>query len=324
MVQAQTWNLVWSDEFDGKKVNSSNWVFETGGGGWGNAELENYTIGSNNAVVENGNLEIIAKKETLGSNSYTSARIKTYGLHYWTYGKIEARIKIPVGQGIWPAFWILGEDINDAGVGWPKCGEVDIMEHIDKESLNHGTMHWDNNGHAQYGGQIACDESQFHNYALVWDQNNLTWLLDDKQYFQGSIANNINSTEEFHKPFFIILNLAVGGTWPGNPDNTTSFPDTMFVDYVRVSTASTGIQTNMEKRYVFTVYPNPANDKLFVESDSLFGEKKFEIINLFGQVIYSNKIFKLKTVDISHLTKGTYLVKLMEGNKVEIKKFVKL
>lgn len=323
IVRAQTWNLVWSDEFNSSPLDSKNWVFETGGGGWGNNELENYTNREDNATIENGNLEIIAKNETFESNNYTSARIKTFGLQYWTYGKIEARIKIPVGQGIWPAFWVMGENITD--VGWPKCGEIDIMEHINNENLNHGTMHWDNNGQtADYGRPVTCDESKYHTYTLQWDKNSLKWLLDDNKYWEGSIADNVNSTEEFHKPFFILLNMAVGGNWPGNPDNTTTFPDTMFVDYVRVYQASTGIQNEENKKNTFNINPNPANDKLFLESNVLNGENKFQIINLFGQVIFSDKILKQKTVDLSNFEKATYFIRFVSGNTVETKKFVKL
>src|SRR6185436_15483099 len=143
---SQSWSLSWSDEFDSSAINTSNWKFETGAGGWGNNELEYYTNRAVNATVSNGNLLIIARKESYNGSSYTSARMKTQGLQSWTYGKMEARIKLPSGKGIWPAFWMLGENITS--VGWPKCGEIDIMEHVNKDTTTEGTMHWDNNGHA--------------------------------------------------------------------------------------------------------------------------------------------------------------------------------
>src|SRR6185312_14569394 len=137
-----TYQLVWSDEFNGTSVDPNNWVFETGGGGWGNKELEYYQAA--NATVSNGNLVITAKKQRVGANAYTSARMKTQGLHQFTYGRIEARVKLPVVKGLWPAFWMLGSNITT--VNWPNCGEIDVMEHINTDSLVYGTIHWYNNG----------------------------------------------------------------------------------------------------------------------------------------------------------------------------------
>jgi beta-glucanase (GH16 family) len=257
--KGQTWNLVWSDEFNDSTIDKTNWTFETGGNGWGNNELEYYTTRSQNVKTENGNLLIIARKESYSGKNYTSARMKTFGLRSFTYGKIEARIKVPVGQGIWPAFWMMG--VNNS---WPQCGEVDIMEHINLENKNYGTMHWDNNGHVSYGGNTSCDESKFHTYGIEWDANNIKWFLDGTQYFIASIANGVNSTSEFHLPFYFLLNMAVGGNWPGNPNNATNFPDTMFVDYVRVYQQVTGINENHDgnissETYCLQNYPNPFN-----------------------------------------------------------------
>jgi len=228
-----SWNPVWSEEFNETSINTSNWKFETGGGGWGNNELQYYTNRSENARIENGNLVIEGRKESYNGMNYTSARLKSQGLKNWTYGKIEARIKLPVGQGIWPAFWMLGESIPQ--VNWPACGEIDIMEHINNESAIHGTIHWDSNGHASYGiASPNIDVTQYHVYSVEWDSSSIKWFVDGAQYLEANIANNVNSTEEFHKPFFILLNLAVGGDWPGNPDGSTAFPAKMYVDYVHV------------------------------------------------------------------------------------------
>lgn len=225
------YKLVWSDEFDGTQLNTSSWNFETGGTGWGNNEKEFYQAG--NTTVANGNLIIAAKKENAGSNNYTSSRITTQGKHEFTYGKIEARIMIPVVQGLWPAFWMLGANINS--VGWPLCGETDIMEHINTDSLFYGTIHWDNNGHVSYGGKtVAASSSAYHVYAIEWDSSAIRWYLDGVKYQEANILNNINSTEEFQKPFFIILNLAVGGDWPGQTIDDTKLPASMLIDYVRV------------------------------------------------------------------------------------------
>lgn len=225
-----TYQLVWSDEFNGTSVDPTNWVFEKGGGGWGNNELEYYQAA--NATVANGYLSITAKKQRVGANQYTSARMKTQGLHQFTFGRIEARIKMPVVQGLWPAFWMLGTNITT--VGWPKCGEIDIMEHINTDSLNHGTIHWYNNGNASYGGQVTTSPSQFHVYDIEWTSSAITWHIDGVQYFTANIANGINNTTCFQNPFFIILNLAVGGNWPGNTIDNTKLPASMVVDYVRV------------------------------------------------------------------------------------------
>ncbi|MDB5125233.1 MAG: hypothetical protein JWP94_3362 [Mucilaginibacter sp.] len=228
--RALTYQLVWSDEFSGTSVNTGNWKFETGGGGWGNNELEYYQAA--NATVANGYLSITAKKQQVGSNQYTSARMKTQGLHQFTFGRIEARIKMPVVKGLWPAFWMLGSNITI--VSWPKCGEIDIMEHINTDSLNHGTIHWYNNGNASYGGQVSTSPSQFHVYDVEWTSTAINWHIDGVQYFSANIANGINGTGCFQNPFFIILNLAVGGNWPGNTIDTTKLPASMVVDYVRV------------------------------------------------------------------------------------------
>ena len=227
-----TYSLVWSDEFDGTAVDTSKWVFETGGGGWGNNELEYYQAA--NATVSNGNLMITAKKENVGGEQYTSARMTTLGKEAPTYGRIEARIKVPMGPGFWPAFWMLGSNIQT--VSWPACGEMDIMEHINDTGTIYGTMHWAVNGqHSQYGSTINVPTVvDYHVYAIEWDQNEIRWYVDDALYQTGNIQNNINSTGAFHLPFFIILNFALGGNFPNMPVNQGLLPATMYVDYVRV------------------------------------------------------------------------------------------
>ncbi len=224
------YTLVWSDEFT--NGISSDWVFETGNGssGWGNNELEYYR--QENAAVSNGELVITAKKESYAGFNYTSARMKTEGRKSWTYGKIEARLKVSVGQGLWPAFWMLGRNISS--VSWPACGEIDIFEHINREAAMNGTIHWDSGGHASYGGTYAVNVADYHVYAIEWNASSIKWFVDGAQYLEANILNNVNNTEEFHRDFFILLNLAVGGNWPGAPDSGTQFPAYMYVDYVRV------------------------------------------------------------------------------------------
>lgn len=229
---AQNWKLVWSDEFNYNGLpDTLKWGNETGF--IRNNELQYYTKQRiENSRVFNGNLMIIGRKESFKNANYTSASLVTDSKNSWTYGKVEARMKLPKGQGMWPAFWMLGQNIHT--VGWPKCGEIDIMEHINNEDLLHGTIHWFNEKHISSGGTTPCDVTKFHNYSIEWDKESINLLLDGKKYWELNIKDGINSTEEFHKPHYIILNLAIGGEWPKNPDQTTAFPDTMYVDYVRV------------------------------------------------------------------------------------------
>ena len=237
------WNLVWSDEFDGAagaNADSGKWVYETGNSnGWGNSELEYYR--SQNGVLDgSGNLVITAKQETVSGFNYTSARLKTQGKSSWTYGHIESRIKIPYGQGVWPAFWLLGDSISS--VSWPGCGEIDVMENIGKEPTKvHGTMHGPGYSGgagptATYtlpgNGKVADD---FHVFAIEWEANVIRWYVDGTLYSTKTPTDiGSGNTWVYDKPFFILLNFAVGGTWPGSPDSTTTFPQSMTVDYVRV------------------------------------------------------------------------------------------
>lgn len=231
------WQLVWHDEFDGAALDTTKWVRETGGNGWGNGELEFYTDRVENARLENGYLVIEARQEALGNQAYTSARLKTQGLGAWKHGRIEARIRIPRGQGMWPAFWMLGDDISQ--VGWPGCGEIDIMENIGKEpSRVHGTVHGPNYSGANgvggsYNLRSGAFADDFHVFAIEWQASGIQWFVDSTLY-KTVLPGDLPGRWVFDHPFFILLNVAVGGYWPGNPDSTTLFPQTMLVDYVRV------------------------------------------------------------------------------------------
>jgi len=223
-----TYQLVWSDEFDEASIDANVWNFETGGDGWGNHEQEYYQ--QQNAGIENGNLVITAKKETVGSNHYTSARMTTQGKKEFTYGKVEARMKMPVGQGFWPAFWMLGSNISS--VGWPVCGETDIMEHINTDSTVYGTLHWNNNGHVQDGGNTNSSPSDYHVYSIEWTVKSIKFYVDSVQYHETLL--NAGGTDAFHNSFFILLNFAVGGDWPGQTIDDSLLPAKMYVDYVKV------------------------------------------------------------------------------------------
>jgi beta-glucanase (GH16 family) len=229
---AQNWQLIWQDEFNGSI--GPDWVFETGNGagGWGNNELEYYR--RENATVENGNLVITAKREDFGGFRYTSARMKTQDRKNFRYGRIEARIAMPSSLGMWPAFWMLGSNI--AQVGWPASGEIDVMEHVNADADVYGTVHWQaaDGSYASYGGHTAASVTNYHVYAVEWDAYFIKWFVDGTQFHVIDITNGVGSTEEFQKDFFLLLNLAVGGNWPGFNIDEAALPAKMYVDYVRV------------------------------------------------------------------------------------------
>jgi len=245
--QAQGWQLVWQDEFHG--TISPDWVFETGNGdsGWGNNELQYYR--RENATVENDALVITAKREDFGGYRYTSARMKTQGHRSFKYGRIEARIKLPAKLGTWPAFWMLGSNISS--VGWPASGEIDVMEQINTGSDVYGTVHWQANdgSHASYGGHMSTSVQEWHVYAVEWSPTAIRWFVDGQQYHVIDITNGAGGTEEFQRDFFLLLNMAVGGNWPGFNVDNAGLPARMYVDYVRVyapATTSTSISIEAE------------------------------------------------------------------------------
>jgi beta-glucanase (GH16 family) len=239
---AQTpWRLQWADEFDGPANSApdpAKWTRDLGQSGWGNKELENYTSSTGNAFLDGaGHLVIQAIRTPEGG--YTSARLKTAGLAAFTYGKIEARMQIPYGQGIWPAFWMLGDDIKTNG--WPRCGEIDIMENIGKEPATvHGTVHGPGySGGKGIGAPFALPSGRFadafHVYTAIWERESIEFQLDGKSFKRITPADLPEGAKwVYDHPFFLLLNLAVGGNWPGNPDAATEFPQRMTVDYVRV------------------------------------------------------------------------------------------
>lgn len=230
------WMMIWHDEFTDNNLSVKNWAFDIGGDGWGNNELQYYTDRSENVRVEDGMLIIEARAEDYDNNNYTSARIKTQGLKFWRFGRYEARMKLPSGQGVWPAFWMLGT--NTRQEGWPAGGEIDIMENIGNEPFTvYGTLHAEGySGENGLGGSLITEtalSNDFHVYAIEWDENEIHWFLDDQEYFSVT-ASEVSGDWVFNNYFFIILNLAVGGNWPGAPDDATVFPQQLLVDYVRV------------------------------------------------------------------------------------------
>ncbi len=230
--------LVWSDEFDGEALNLDNWTHEIGNGcnegicGWGNNELETYTDDPSNSRLEDGKLVITARKN---EGSYTSARIKTEDKVEIRFGRIDVRAKLPKGQGIWPAIWMLGANIGE--VEWPACGEIDIMELVGHQpSTVHGTVHYDDNGYqsssSSKGLSASTFSDQFHVFTLIWERDQISWYVDNQKF--GTFTRDGTGQYPFNAPFFFIMNVAVGGNWPGDPDETTQFPQEMIVDYIRV------------------------------------------------------------------------------------------
>ena len=227
--RAIAYQLVWADEFNGTSLNTGNWNIDVGNPGV-NDEQENYQAA--NVTETGGNLVITARQQSVGGQPYTSGKIETSGKFSTTYGRIEARMALPMVTGTWPAFWMLGTDINT--VGWPECGEIDIMEHVNTTNTILGTMHWYSGGHVQYGSSTTTTPGDFHIYAVEWTPQGISWYVDNTLYVTGNITNNINNTGAFQNPFYIILNLAIGGDLSGSTVDNSSLPTNMLVDYVHV------------------------------------------------------------------------------------------
>jgi beta-glucanase (GH16 family) len=233
------YTLAWADEFTADTLNTTWWNYETGGGGWGNNELQHYR--SDNTSLVGGNLVITAKKQAFGNSAYTSSRLTTKGKKQFKFGRVDIRAALPKGQGLWPALWMLGANID--AVSWPSCGEIDIMEltgNLPTRVL--GTAHWGANGAShQFKSQSLYlsgnDNFQdaFHVFSLNWEADKMEFMVDDQVFHTITPASlNPGATYPFNKNFFFIFNVAVGGTLPGNPDGTSAFPQSMIVDYVRV------------------------------------------------------------------------------------------
>ncbi len=233
------YNLIWQDEFDGTSLNLADWTFEIWAPYTVNNELQYYTDRSDNLYLSDGALVIEAKEESYSGADYTSARIITANKQSFTYGRVDIRAILPEGQGLWPALWMLGENIFD--IGWPACGEIDIMELVGHEpSTVHGTIHWgpEGQGYSNYIGQgysLSGEKfsDKYHVFSIIWEPNSITWLVDDNEFY--SITNDdVNGAYPFNQEFFFIFNVAVGGDWPGSPDASTQFPQRMYVDYIRI------------------------------------------------------------------------------------------
>jgi beta-glucanase (GH16 family) len=231
-------SLIWSEEFDGpagSPVDPDIWQPEVGGHGWGNEELQCYTEGTENASLDGaGNLAIVVRRS---DSQYTSARLISKDRVAFTYGLVQARIQLPTGRGIWPAFWMLGQNIDE--VGWPQCGEIDVMENVGQNpEVVHGTVHGP--GYSGSSGVTAWHDAgrslagDFHVYSVNWERDRIRWFLDDELYSTVRPDDLRGNPWVFDHDFFLLVNVAVGGTLPGNPDASVTFPQTMLIDYIRV------------------------------------------------------------------------------------------
>ncbi|HLY09860.1 MAG TPA: glycoside hydrolase family 16 protein [Planctomycetota bacterium] len=238
----EDWELVWSDEFDGKEIDPMKWKYETGGHGFGNNEQQFYTDRADNSFVDGGALVIRAQAEKFENRKYTSAKLQTKAA--WTYGRFEFKVKLPKGKGVWPAIWMMPSDLKKYG-GWPQCGEIDILEQLGHDP-NHvyGTLHFGNpHPGSGKGASVVLKQGSlvddWHDYALEWYPGELRWFVDGELYqvqndWFTSGGGGAPWPAPYDRDFYLQLNVAVGGGWPGNPDATTVFPQVMKVDYVRV------------------------------------------------------------------------------------------
>lgn len=279
---SNTYSLVWNDEFDGNELNTENWSYDIGGGNslWGNHELQYYTDTPENVSVSDGMLKITALKESKDEFSYTSGRIKTAEKQCFQYGYIESRIKLTNNTGFLPAFWMLGTEadwsMKDGSVR-PKVAEVDIMEYPCDAPVVYGTIHWTEGENLTLHSNSSCDTeptedfwndfdaSDWHTYAVKWTPETISWYVDEQEYKTFPITND--EMNEFHKPFYLLLNLAVGGDWPGNPNEDTEFPNSMYVDYVRVyqdcsKHTTSDIRTDNLRKTVFALVSSAENSSV--------------------------------------------------------------
>ncbi len=315
------WNLVWAEEFLGNSLNQNIWNFDLGASGWGNNEWQNYTNSPLNHEVSAGSLKITARQ--LGSQNYTSARITTQGKYEFQYGKVEARIKVPLGQGIWPAFWMLGA--NFPTIGWPQCGEIDIMEHVNNEHVTHAAVHWNLGGHIYETTNVPFEINQFHRYGIIWDENGVTYTLNDHPYFYFPILDNNNTANIFQKPFYFLLNVAIGGNWPGYPDATTPFPAVMEVQYIRVFEKNTLTTEDGNPSKMARAYPVPTRAEVMVEFPQMADQRRLHVFNSEGRMVYSTVSNNtIERIDTSGWAPGLYFLQIWEDkDQVQVLKIVR-
>lgn len=315
------WVLDWSDEFDGTAVDESVWRIVDHGNP-DNGELQFYTPRTENVEVSDGTLKLIARKESYTgqgpwmsepqTRDYTSGKLETQSKKTFMYGKIEARMKLPRGKGTWPAFWMLGDNIFEPGVGWPRCGEIDIMEHGQDFDHLGAALHTGASNHNignQRTGTYHIDDydTDFHTYGLIWSEDQLQMYVDDNIYFTAKKSELGDSQDEwpFDQPFYMILNHAVGGAWGGTPDDNL-YPHTVEVDYVRVykdiATSSSAVNTPVP----IDIYPNPTHQEINIKGAE---GQTFTLTDLQGRAVASGPLtLGQARVDVSGCDKGVYLL----------------
>jgi len=330
-VYSQDYELIWSDEFDGTSVDLDKWEFQTGDGcplgicGWGNNELQWYQEA--NTTVENGILTITGDYDPNATRQYTSSRLRTKGKASWKYGRFEIRAKLPFGQGTWPAFWMLPE--GDVYGGWAASGEIDIMEFVGSQPNKiHGTIHyggaWPNNqnsgGEYTFSSGVPADD--FHVYSIEWEENVMRWYVDDVLYSTKTSWNTAGHSfpAPFDQEFHLLMNFAIGGNFPGNPDATSTFPQTYEIDYIRVYQQAT--QTDIEEvpdksQGSLINFPNPFEKKTTIEfSIPQQSNVKLELFDLFGRsvsVVVNDSMERgthQKVLDAEGLAPGVYYLNL--------------
>ncbi len=324
------YHLVWADEFDGDKLNPDDWNYETHEAGWVNHELQEYVASEDYAYVKDGELVIQPVKEVAddGTVKYYSGRVNTQNKHDYKYGKFEARIKVPEGKGFLPAFWMMPQDENYYGQ-WPKCGEIDIMEVLgNSTNMQYGTLHF-GEPHTQRQGTYNLKDGDFskeyHVFAVEWEPGEIRWYVDGEQFYQTSDWFTALSGAEkpypapFNQPFHVILNVAVGGDWPGDPDDSTIFDEraAMYVDYVRIYQKDSYDENVTKPEKVFNDREpdetgNYVNNSDFSEAEDLDDEKDWNFL-LFNDGKGSAEI-KDKSIVITSTNEGTeeYSVQLVQ------------
>lgn len=305
--------LLFEDNFNGTALDLTKW--EADNLLYRGDEVQCYTMRPANVKVRNENLELIALREnyTAGGNSYayTSASIRTKDANPLKYGKYEARIKVPQGQGHFPAFWTLG--INGAGT-WPSNGEIDIMENLDTENFVRGTCHWLNtineDGNNPRARSLALDMSIYHTYSVIWLPESITWYVDGDSFGTLNIFNNADSTNELHSGHRILLNFALGG-WPLAPDPTAPFPTaSMFVDYVRVYKYNAALATNEVKNENSRIIVSAKDNICTVKLPKTLSDFELTFYDMSGKKLLNKKVYNTNetSIDISTLSKGTYIL----------------
>lgn len=335
-VLAQNWELVWSDEFEGEELDLTKWTYQIGRGAnyglinWGNDELQYYTDHEENLYLEDGKLHIRALEESMGTADYTSARIRSKNKGDWTYGRFEARAKMPEGQGLWPAIWMMPTE--SVYGGWPQSGEIDIVELLGHEPhIVHGTVHygppWPNN--LERSGSFTLSEGtfseDFYVFAIEWAPTFIRWYVDDQLYALVTTNHLQPHDWPFDQDFHFLLNVAVGGNWPGNPDETTEFPQEMIVDYVRVYQDSDAVSTeNFDNPDAFKLnqnYPNPFNPTTSISFNlPQSSHVDLRVYDVMGREVAmpANGNFTAGnhsvTFDASNLSSGTYIYRIVAGD----------